>query len=231
VSSIPAEEPTPQSEKSARTSAGQAATPTSTTTTGERAAANDPPPPKSAADTTAPEPPPTADAHEDAARAAGHTLRDLLTRGVVITGDLLQETVDEAVRRGRLTRRDAEDLVQNLLQISRRQTQDMLAELEALVERSTAETRRLTNDRVKSVAAAARRAPGADRALRTVDRARRVAGVGPAFPIMRYDELTAAQVNDRLGDLSPPELRKVRDHERRNANRKSVLAAIEKQLA
>ncbi|MEA2186125.1 MAG: hypothetical protein QOK16_1136, partial [Solirubrobacteraceae bacterium] len=75
------------------------------------------------------------------------------------------------------------------------------------------------------------RAPGADRALRTVDRARRVAGVGPAFPIMRYDELTAAQVNDRLGDLSPPELRKVRDHERRNANRKSVLAAIEKQLA
>jgi polyhydroxyalkanoate synthesis regulator phasin len=227
VSSIRAEEPIPQPEKSARTPAPQAAAPTSTTAT----SANDPRQPKRAADTTAPEPPPTADAHEDAARAAGHTLRDLLTRGVVITGDLLQETVDEAVRRGRLTRRDAEDLVQNLLQISRRQTQDMLAELEALVERSTAETRRLTNDRVKSAAAAARRAPGADRALRTVDRARRVAGVGPAFPIMRYDELTAAQVNDRLVDLSPPELRKVRDHERRNANRKSVLAAIEKQLA
>jgi hypothetical protein len=107
----------------------------------------------------------------------------------------------------------------------------MLAELEALVGRSGAETRRLTNDRVRSVAAAAHRALGADRALRTVDRARRVAGVGPAFPIIRYDELTTAQINDRLGDLSPAELRKVRDHERRNANRSSVLGAIEKRLA
>jgi hypothetical protein len=130
-----------------------------------------------------------------------------------------------------LTRRDADELVENLLQISRRQTQDMLAELEALVGRSGAETRRLTNDRVRSVAAAAHRALGADRALRTVDRARRVAGVGPAFPIIRYDELTTAQINDRLGDLSPAELRKVRDHERRNANRSSVLGAIEKRLA
>jgi hypothetical protein len=33
-----------------------------------------------------------------------------------------------------------------------------------------------------------------------------------------------------MRELSPPELRKVRDYERRNANRKSVLAAIETQL-
>jgi polyhydroxyalkanoate synthesis regulator phasin len=183
------------------------------------------------ADQVAPEPPPTVDAHEDALHAAVNALRELLTRGVVITGDRLQETVDEAVREGRMTRRDSEDLVQNLLQISRRQTQDALADLEALFDRSTSEARRLTNDGVKGVAAAARRAPGADRALRTVDRARRAAGLGPTFPIMRYDELTAAQVMDRLGKLSPAELRKVRDHERRNANRKSVLGAIEKQLA
>ena len=44
--------------------------------------------------------------------------------------------------------------------------------------------------------------PGsAERVLREVDRARRVAGVGPSFPILGYDDLTAAQVNDRLGDL------------------------------
>lgn len=184
-----------------------------------------------AAEPTASEPPPTTEAHEDALRAAASTLRELLTRGVVITADLLQETVDEAVRRGRMTRLDAEDLVQNLLQISRRQTQDVLADLEALIERSTAETRRLTNDRVKNVAAAAHSAPGADRALRTVDRARRAAGLGPTFPIIRYDELTATQVNDRLGELSSAQLRKVRDHERRNANRTSVLDAIEKRLA
>ena len=217
----------PQPKKSARKPAPKGAASTSTKGAGAHAT----PPPEGAAAPTAPEPPPTADAHEDALRAGANALRELLTRGVVITGDLLQETVDEAVRRGRMTRRDAEDLVQNLLQISRRQTQDVLADLEALIERSAAESRRLTNDRVKNAAAAAHSAPGADRALRTVDRARRVAGLGPTFPIIRYDELTTAQVKDRLSELSTAELRKVRDHERRNANRKAVLEAIEKQLA
>jgi polyhydroxyalkanoate synthesis regulator phasin len=224
----------PQPKKSARKPAPKAAASTSTKAkNGTREPARETAtwPPQDAAESAAPEPPPTAEAHEDALRAAANTLRDLLTRGVVITGDLLQETVDEAVRRGRMTRRDAEDLVQNLMQISRRQTQDVLAELETLIERSAAETRRLTNDRVKNAAAAAHSAPGADRALRTVDRARRVAGLGPTFPIIRYDELTTAQVKDRLSELSTAELRKVRDHERRNANRKSVLDAIEKQLA
>jgi hypothetical protein len=68
-----------------------------------------------------------------------------------------------------------------------------------------------------------------DRVLREVDRARRVAGVG-SFPILGYDGLTAEQVIARLGDLSPAELRKVRDSEKRHANRKSVLAAIERNL-
>jgi hypothetical protein len=62
-----------------------------------------------------------------------------------------------------------------------------------------------------------------------VDRARRAAGLG-RFPILNYEDLTAGQVADRVADLSPAELRKVRDHERRNANRKSVLSAIEKAL-
>jgi polyhydroxyalkanoate synthesis regulator phasin len=167
---------------------------------------------------------------DDALHAAVAMLRGLLSRGVVISSDRLQETVDEAVRRGRMTRDDAEELVANVVRIGRRQTQDALAELEGLVERSTSQTRRLARLRVRSVAAAARHAPGTDRALRVVDRVRRAAGLGSPFPISGYDELTAAQVKGRLAELSPAELRKVRDHERRNANRKSILAAIEKQL-
>jgi len=54
---------------------------------------------------------------------------------------------------------------------------------------------------------------------------------GDAFPIADYDELTAAQVTGRLGDLTPAQLRRVRDHERRHANRKSVLQALERRLA
>jgi polyhydroxyalkanoate synthesis regulator phasin len=167
---------------------------------------------------------------EDQLLAAIASLRDLLSKGVVITSDRLQETVDEAVKRGRMTAQDAEELVQNLVAVGRRQTQDTLAELEGLVERSAKETRRQARVRVKGAGTAARRAPGTDRALRTVDRVRRAAGIGPPFPIIGYDDLTAAQVKDRLDDLNPAQLRKVRDHERRNANRKSVLAAIERKL-
>lgn len=171
-----------------------------------------------------------AEQREDQLQAAIASLRDMLSKGIVITSDRLQEAVDEAVRRGRMTAQDAEELVQNLVAIGRRQTQDTLAELESLVERSAIQTRRQARARVKGVGAAARRAPGSDRALRTVDRVRRAAGLGHAFPIIGYEELTAAQVKERLGDLNAAELRKVRDHERRNANRKSVLTAIERRL-
>jgi polyhydroxyalkanoate synthesis regulator phasin len=173
---------------------------------------------------------PDAKRREEQLLEAIASLRDVLTKGVVITGDRLQETVDDAVTRGRMTRQDAEDLVQNLVSIGRRQSQDALAEIEDLVGRSATQTRRAARARAKSVGAAARRAPGTDRALRTVDRVRRAAGLGHAFPIIGYDDLTTAQVKERLADLSAAELRKVRDHERRNANRKSVLTAIERRL-
>ena len=129
---------------------------------------------------------------------------------VVLTRDRVQGALDDAVERGRITRQDASDLASELLSRGRRQTDDLVSELEGLLGRSIG-------------------AP-ADRVVREVDRARRAAGLGPSFPIVGYDDLTAAQVQARLGELSAPELRKVRDYERRNANRKSVLAAIEQKL-
>ena len=149
----------------------------------------------------------------------------------MITVDRLQDTVDEAVRLGRMTREDAEELVRNLVDIGRRQSQDTLAEVESVLGHSAMQTRRQMRSRLKSVGAVARSAPGGDRALRTVDRVRRAAGRGSSLPIAGYDDLTTAQVKERLGGLDDAELRKVRDHERRNANRKSVLTAIEKRLS
>jgi hypothetical protein len=129
---------------------------------------------------------------------------------VVVTRDRLQEALDEAVERGRMTRDDATSLLADLLQRGREDIEGLLDGA-----RGTAK---------KGVTGSA------GRVLREVDRARRVAGVGPAFPILGYDDLTAAQVTERLGDLDAPELRKVRDYEKRNANRKSVLAAVEQKL-
>jgi hypothetical protein len=102
---------------------------------------------------------------------------------MVITRERLQDTLDEAVRRGRMTRDDATDLMAEIV----------------------------------------RRAISAP--------AERILGVAEdAFPIADYDELTAAQIVSHLGGLETADLRRVRDYERRNANRKTVLNALDAKL-
>src|SRR3954453_23796443 len=109
---------------------------------------------------------------------------------MVITRERLQDTLDDAVRRGRMTRDDATDLLAEIV----------------------------------------RRAVSAptDRVKREV---RRVTGALDGFPIDDYDELTAAQIVSQLVGLETDQMRRVRDYERRNANRKTVLAALDATLA
>ena len=118
---------------------------------------------------------------------------------VIITRARLQEIVDEAVARGRITRGDAADLVTDVLARGRSQADDLIGELEQLM--------------------------GAP-----IEAARRVAGLGPEFPITGYDDLPAAEVAEQLDGMSDAELRKVREYERATANRKTVLGAIERKL-
>jgi hypothetical protein len=109
---------------------------------------------------------------------------------VVIPRARLQEVIDEAVARGRITRAAAADLVADLLARAR--------DIEQLVTRLPVE--------------AARRAPGSE------------------LPISGYDDLTAAQVAGALDGMGVADLRRVREYEKANANRKTVLAAIERKL-
>lgn len=97
---------------------------------------------------------------------------------MVITREKLQDALDGAVRRGRMTRDDAADLLADIVG--------------------------------RAVAAPSDRED--------------------AFPIADYDELTAAQIVAQLDVLELPDLRRVRDYERRNANRKTVLAAVDTKL-
>ena len=141
-----------------------------------------------------------------------------------------------------MTSADAQALATGLLDRGRKQTNDVLKDLESLLGRGRNEIEGRTSGVRKAaggaVGAARGQASGArSRAVRAAsgplaqaDRARRAAGVGPNFPITAYDDLTADQVVTRLTTLSPPELRKVRDYERRNANRKTVLNSIESKL-
>jgi polyhydroxyalkanoate synthesis regulator phasin len=155
-----------------------------------------------------------APAREEAVHANLSALRDTLRKGVVLTADGVKSTLDDAVKRGRITRKDATELSQSLLSAGRAQADGFRSDLEQLLGRG--------RDRA---------ALSGDRVLQEVDRARRRVGVGPSFPISRYDELNASQIVSRLKDLTPAQLRKVRDHEKRHDNRKSVLSAIEKRLA
>jgi hypothetical protein len=127
---------------------------------------------------------------------------EVLRSFLLLPRERVRETLDDAVRRGRITRSDAEELVDRLMELGRQQTDDVLARLEALI-------------------------PGAStvgRAVRSLDRKR------SGFPIDGYDDLTAAQITGKLDGLSPADLRQVGEYEKKNANRKSVLNAVEKRL-
>jgi len=140
---------------------------------------------------------------------------------VVLTRDRIQEVLDDAAERGCVTRSDANELAGELFNRGRQQTDQLLSDVERLFGRG----RQQLGSTMR-----ARRSESLDLLLRSADRARRSVETGQSFPILGYDDLTAAQVQTRLDGLTPAELRKVRDYERRHANRKSVLVAIDKHL-
>jgi polyhydroxyalkanoate synthesis regulator phasin len=138
---------------------------------------------------------------------------------VMLTRERIQETLDDAAARGRLTRGDADALVVELVRLGRQQTEELLADIQRLLEQvGPSATRQRVSD-------------GIDLLARTAERAKQSVGIESTLPILGYDDLTAAHVQERLGGLTPGELRKVRDYERRHANRKSVLAAVERLLS
>jgi polyhydroxyalkanoate synthesis regulator phasin len=165
---------------------------------------------------------------------------------VMLARDTIEEVLEDAVSRGRVTADDAQDLLQGMLTRGRQQTNDVLGDLEQLLGRGRSEVGSATTGARKRGTDAAGRARKqvedatsrarnrarevADPGVALADRARRTAGIGPTFPVLGYDDLTAAQVQGRLDGLTPAELRKVRDYEKRNANRKSVLNTIESKL-
>lgn len=173
---------------------------------------------------------------EDRAGESIDAFRAALDRSVTLSRDRLQEVVDEAVERGRMTRGDANELVSKLVTRGRRYSDDLVHDLERLLEGIRAEVgARARPARRQATRAAGRAARAArdtaDPALAEADRIRRRAGVAGGSPITAYDQLTAAQVRARLRDLGPAELRRVRTQEERGKARKTVLREIDRLLA
>ena len=124
---------------------------------------------------------------------------------VLISRKSIEDLFEDAVRRGRMTRTDAQEMAQSLLTRGARATDDFLADLERLLGTSN-ETLELAEDAADGRSGS------------------------PSLPIAGYDDLSAAEVQERLEGLTPAELRKLRDYEQRHANRKTVLDRIERRL-
>jgi polyhydroxyalkanoate synthesis regulator phasin len=182
--------------------------------------------------------------------------RDALEKSITISRERLQEVVDDAVRRGRMTRGDAEELVTRVVSRGREQAADILGELENLItqlrgevdSRAAAPRQRAAKAasrarrEVEDAADRARKEVGgrakkvrkravsaADQPLAGADRVRRRARI-PGFPISAYDQLSIRQIDRRLTQLTQAELRRVRDYERKNKARKGVLRAVDRKL-
>ena len=156
--------------------------------------------------------------------------RDALEKSVTISRDRLQEVIDEAVKRGRMTRGDADEMLGRLVSRGRDQADDLLSQLERLLAQAReapARTRQQAGSRAQKARKQAVKA--VDKPLAGADRVRRAARV-PGFPITAYDQLSVRQIERRLSELKPAQLRKVRDYERRHKARKSLLRSLDQKL-
>jgi polyhydroxyalkanoate synthesis regulator phasin len=169
---------------------------------------------------------------EESSRAEQSVLafRDALEKSITISRERLQEVVDDAVKRGRMTRGDAEEIVGRLATRGREQAEDLLSQLDRLL----SQVRDVPDRARKEVGGRAnvarkRAVKAADKPLARVDRVRRTARV-PGFPITAYDQLTVPQIDRRLQDLTREQLRKVRDYERRNKSRKGLMRELDRKL-
>jgi polyhydroxyalkanoate synthesis regulator phasin len=182
--------------------------------------------------------------------------RDALEKSVHISRERLQEVVDDAIRRGRMTRGDGEELVNRVITRGREQAEDILGDLERVVGQLRGEVEAAAKEPRKNAERAAGRArreieDASDRARQQVgDRAERarkraVAAVDqplagadrvrrrgriPGFPITAYDQLSIRQIDRRLTELTREQLRKVRDYEQRNKARKGLLRSLDRKL-
>jgi polyhydroxyalkanoate synthesis regulator phasin len=171
-------------------------------------------------------------ASEQSSRAeqSVQAFRDALEKTVTISRDRLQEVLDDAVRRGRMTRGDADEMISRLVTRGRDQADDLISQLERLLAQAREAPGR-AREQVGSRAQKARKraVKAADKPLAGADRVRRAARV-PGFPITAYDDLSVRQIDRRLQELSRAELRRVRNYERSNKSRKGVLQAVDRKL-
>jgi polyhydroxyalkanoate synthesis regulator phasin len=168
-------------------------------------------------------------------REALESSRGALESNLTLSRERIQEVLDDAVERGRMTRGDANEMLSKLVDRGRKATDELMNEIERLLDQARREIDSRTTPARRQATRAAGRVrrsarDAADRPLAEADKIRRRTGA-PGPPITGYDQLTASQVKSRLRDLNKADLRKVRTQEKGGKARKGILDTIDAQLA
>ncbi len=139
-------------------------------------------------------------------------LRGALEHSVTVQTKRLEQVVDDLVKRGKLSRQDADELVGSLIKSGKQYTSTLLQVLDSAIPgRSRKKTALKTEPK---------RAPASST----------TSASSSSQPIAGYDKLTVTQIKPKLSGLSPSDLRAVRSSEAGGKNRKGVLAEIDRLL-
>lgn len=171
-------------------------------------------------------------------------LHGALEHSVTIQATKLQELMDDLVRRGSLTRAEADHLLGQLVGASKAYSQALLQVLDAVTETASAPVRatagRLAGTAgavagtvAQSVKQAPRLVPGRSKSAAPKAASRPVDASPAPAPVAALPDLstlTVPQARARLAGLDASALRRLREQEVAGKNRKGVLDQIARQL-
>lgn len=164
---------------------------------------------------------------------------EALQRAVVLSSDRVQSVFEDAVIRGRMTRRDAEDLASSLVALGRDQAQELRGEVDALarslpgrVADASADAARLVRKSAptsKPGPTKARRINGAKPVNGTPVNGTNGAHAAKGVPADAADR-PAKELIALTGSLTATDLRALRTQEAAGKQRATVLRAIDAKL-
>ena len=146
------------------------------------------------------------------------------------TGDSYKTVIDHSVALQERNVRFAQGLVDDAIKELRHQAETNRGIVEELVERAQRQREAFQTLFEESVDAYMDLAYAPLAYYRQGLRLVEAQVTGGGFPIPNYDELNVAEIGDMLDSLTAAQIREVREHEKRNKNRETLIEQLDRKL-
>ena len=146
------------------------------------------------------------------------------------TGDSYKTVIDHTVALQERNVRFAQGLVDDTIKELRHQAETNRGVVEELVERAEAQREAFQTLFEESVDAYIDLAYAPLAYYRQGLRLVEAQVTGGVLPIPNYDELNVAEIGERLDALTAAQIREVREHEKRNKNRETLIEQLDRKL-